>query len=95
MRPFSEKVTQTLEKDQPVYVYGIAPEDLIYYSKKKIIPVDHLENVEQISDSKNRDLFLFIDTEYAVELSRLKISHTVLFDTGIKHIDGVLVRIKK
>jgi len=95
MRPFSEKVIQTLEKDQPVYVYGIAPEDLIYYSKKKIIPVDPLENVKQLSKSKNTDLFLFTDTEYVAELSRLKISHTVLFDTGIKHIDGVLVRIKR
>ena len=94
LRPFSEKVMQVIAKDQFVYVFGIAPEDLIYYGGKKIIPLAPIEEIHNVLSQKPSGFFFFTDTKYIPELDRIKVSYDVLFDTGIKHIDGVLIKIK-
>ena len=95
LRTFANKVNKTLKGNQPVYVFDTPPEDLIYYSGRKINPLLKLEDIKDISPKGYNNLFLFTRKNHAASLEALSFKYEILFDTGIQHIEGVLIKIEK
>ena len=93
LKPFTLKVDDELDKNDIVYSYGIGNEDLVYYSKRKVISCQNIEDIKAVIEKKPDLIYIFTDKKYLQQFNDLNIKHKILFDTGIQQLDGVLLRI--
>ena len=93
LKPFSEKIKNNFSKEK-IYSFGIGNEDLVYYLSKKVFPLENLKEIDKLIN-KNGSILLFTDTKYINAIKEKHKNSKILLKTGIKQLDGVLIRIRK
>jgi hypothetical protein len=93
LKPFARKVDACVPAGQTVFSFGIGSEDLVYYSRRKIVPVFDLAEVSRAAKEKGAGVFLFTDKKFQPRTQELGLRAEELCDTGIQQLDGLLLRI--